>query len=200
MKKIAIFASGSGTNAENIIRYFNLENRGVAEVALVVTNRATAAVVERVARYDVPCLHFQKEEWVSGQNVLRAMREKGIDFIVLAGFLAMVPQALLAAYPQRIVNIHPSLLPKYGGKGMYGDRVHQAVIAAGDEVSGITIHYVDEHFDNGAPIAQFFCRVITSATALQGELPDTPATLAQRINSLEYAWYPIVIYRLISKV
>ncbi len=186
MKKIAIFASGSGTNAENIVKYF--QGHPEIEVSVIVANRKAAGVVERAERLGMPCLYFPKEEWASGENVLKAMRERDIDLIVLAGFLAMIPNALLEAYPDRIINIHPSLLPKYGGKGMYGDHVHQAVIANHETESGITIHYVNAHIDSGAPIAQFSCPVLPD---------DTPATLAARIHSLEYTHYPPIIAHLL---
>ena len=141
-KNIAILASGNGTNAENIIRYFR--EKATARVALVLTNRPSAYVLQRAASLDVPALCFSKDEWADGRPVLQALQAHAIDFVVLAGFLARVPDNILHAYPQRMVNIHPSLLPKFGGKGMYGDRVHQAVLAAGETESGITIHYTNE--------------------------------------------------------
>ncbi|MDO4163128.1 MAG: phosphoribosylglycinamide formyltransferase [Bacteroides sp.] len=178
-KNIAIFASGSGTNAENIIRYFRV--KGGAQVVLVVTNRKDAYVAERARRLQVPCVYQPKEEWAEGNNVLALLEEKSVDFIVLAGFLARIPDRLLRAYPDRIVNIHPSLLPKFGGKGMYGNRVHEAVLAAGEAESGITIHYINEHYDEGTVIAQYRCPVLPT---------DTAEELAQRVHSLEYEYYP----------
>ena len=138
-KNIAVLASGSGTNAENIIRYFR--EKGSARVALVLTNRQNAFVLERAKGLGVPCVWFAKSDWESGELVLSTLREHDIDFVVLAGFLARVPDNILHAYPNKMINIHPSLLPKFGGKGMYGDRVHEAVIASGEKESGITIHY-----------------------------------------------------------
>lgn len=188
MKKIAIFASGSGTNAENIVRYFT--GHPEIEVSLIVTNRKGAGVVERAERLGVLCLYFPKEEWADGKKVMEAMREHRVDMIVLAGFLAMVPNALLEAYPERIINIHPSLLPKYGGKGMYGKHVHEAVVANHETESGITIHHVNAQIDSGATIAQFRCPVLTD---------DTPDTLAERVHALEYAHFPKEIERLLSR-
>ena len=140
--RIGIFASGSGTNAENIIRYFQGKNS--YRVALLVSNKQDAFVIERVRKYNVPSVVFSKADFEGTcNNVLACLREYRIDFILLAGFLLRIPDSILVAYPNRIVNIHPSLLPKYGGKGMYGDRVHEAVLEAGEKESGITIHYVN---------------------------------------------------------
>lgn len=186
-KNIAILASGSGTNAENIIRYFR--EKDSATVRLVLTNRQNAFVLERARGLEVPCFYFPKGEWESGEAVLSLLKEYNIDFIVLAGFLARVPDNILHAYPNKMINIHPSLLPKFGGKGMYGDRVHEAVIAAGEKESGITIHYTNEHYDEGAVICQKKCPVLPG---------DTPEDLAQRIHVLEYEYYPKVIEGLIS--
>lgn len=178
-KNIAIFASGNGTNAENIIRYFRAQDG--AQVVLVVTNRKDAFVVERARKLDVPCAYIPKDEWVEGSSVLSLLEDKKVDFIVLAGFLARVPDCLLQAYPNRIVNIHPSLLPKYGGKGMYGNRVHEAVVAASETESGITIHYINEHYDEGAVIAQYHCPVFPT---------DSAEDVAARVHALEYEYYP----------
>ena len=169
-KNIAILASGNGTNAENIIRYFR--EKATARVALVLTNRPSAYVLQRAASLDVPALCFCKDEWADGRPVLQALQAHAIDFVVLAGFLARVPD-----------NI------KFGGKGMYGDRVHQAVLAAGETESGITIHYTNEHYDEGAVIRQYACPVLPD---------DTPDTLAARVHRLEYAHYPEVIEALVQ--
>lgn len=185
-KNIAIFASGNGTNAENIIRYF--QGNGEVRVKLVVSNRRSAFVLERAARLGVPSACLTKEEWADGRAVLALMEEAEIDFIVLAGFLARVPDCLLQAYPDKIVNIHPSLLPKFGGKGMYGEHVHEAVLAAGEQESGITIQYINEHFDEGAIICQQKCPVLPD---------DTPDTLAARVHALEYEYYPRVVEQLV---
>ena len=186
-KKIAVLASGSGTNAENIIRYFR--EKSSACVALVLTNRQNAFVLERSRWLEVPCFYFPKSDWENGEAILSVLREHDIDFVVLAGFLARVPDLILHAYPNKMINIHPSLLPKFGGKGMYGDRVHEAVIAAGEEESGITIHYTNEHYDEGAIICQVKCPVLPE---------DTPDDLAHRIHALEYDTYPKVIEKLLE--
>lgn len=185
-KNIAIFASGSGSNAENIIRYF--QKSGSAQVSLVLSNKSDAYVLERAHRLRVPCNVFPKEDWIAGDEILAVLQEARIDFIVLAGFLFRVPDLLLHAYPYKIINIHPALLPKYGGKGMYGDRVHQAVVTAGEKESGITIHYINEHYDEGAIIFQASCPVLPS---------DTPEEVASKVHALEYAHYPHVIESLL---
>ena len=186
-KNIAIFASGSGTNAENIIRFFQ-ESESVS-VALVVSNRSDAKVLERAARAGVEHRFVPRPLWTEGEAVAQLMEQFAIDFIVLAGFLARVPDCLLHRYPQRIINIHPALLPKFGGKGMYGDHVHRAVVEAGERETGITIHYINEHYDEGAIICQFRCPV---------EADDTPGQVAARVHGLEYAHYPEVIRRLVE--
>lgn len=186
-RNIAIFASGNGTNAENIIRYFQAKE-GEIQVTLVVTNRQEIPVFERAKRLDVSCIYMNKDAWTTGEEVIRLLHERKIDFIVLAGFLARVPDVILQEYPRRIVNIHPSLLPKYGGKGMYGDRVHQAVVEAGEKESGITIQYINEHYDEGDIITQYRCPVLPG---------DTPEELAKRVHALEYEYYPQEIERII---
>ncbi len=188
-KNIAILASGSGTNAENIIRYFQVKKS--ASVALVLTNRRDAFVLERARGLGVPYCFFPKDEWGHGGAILSVLEEHGVDFVVLAGFLARVPEAILHVYPGRIINIHPSLLPKFGGKGMYGNRVHEAVLAAGEVESGITIHYINEHYDEGDVIRQVRCLVLPE---------DTPEELACRIHALEYEVYPEVIEQLLSEI
>lgn len=186
-KNIAIFASGSGTNAENIIRHFQ-GNKDV-NVALVVSNKPDAYVLVRAANLHVPSLTLTREEFAQGERLAALMKERGIDFIVLAGFLLRVPEALIEAYPGRIVNIHPALLPKYGGKGMYGDRVHRAVVEAGERESGITIHLIDEQYDRGTTVFQAKCPVLPG---------DTPDDVAHKVHALEYAHYPEVIERLVT--
>ena len=185
-KNIAIFASGSGTNAENINRYF--QENDLIRVALVLSNRSDAYVLERAHRLQVPSEVFLKEDWVSGEQILALLHEYHIDFIVLAGFLVRVPERLLHAYPDKIINIHPALLPKFGGKGMYGDRVHEAVVAAGETESGITIHYINEHYDEGDTIFQAKCPVLPDDSAID---------VAQKVHSLEYKHYPLIIERTI---
>ncbi|GAA6241083.1 phosphoribosylglycinamide formyltransferase [Bacteroides fragilis] len=186
-KNIAIFASGSGTNAENIIRYF--EGNDSVRVKLVLSNRRDAYVLERAHRLGVLCRAFPKSDWEIAESILDLLREHQIDLIVLAGFLLRIPDALLHAYPNKIINIHPALLPKFGGKGMYGDRVHEAVVMAGESESGITIHYIDEHYDEGSIIFQAKCSVLPG---------DTPAEVAKKVHALEYEWFPRIIEQTVN--
>ena len=186
-KNIAIFASGSGTNAENIIRY--LQENDFIRVALVLSNRSDAYVLERANRLKVPSKVFLKDDWISGEQILALLREYNIDFIVLAGFLVRVPDVLLHAYPDKIINIHPALLPKFGGKGMYGDRVHEAVVTAGEKESGITIHYINEHYDEGDTIFRATCPVLPT---------DSPGDVAEKVHALEYEHFPRVIEQIIT--
>lgn len=181
-KKIAIFASGSGTNAENIIRHFQGNDK--VSVSLILSNKSDAYVLERARRLKVPFVVFPKEDWVAGDKVLTVLQDHCIDFVVLAGFLIRVPDALLHTYPDKIINIHPSLLPKFGGKGMFGDRVHKAVVAAGEKESGITIHYINEHYDEGNIILQVKCPVLPG---------DTFEDVAKKVHTLEYQCYPAAI-------
>lgn len=181
-KNIAIFASGSGTNAENIIRYF--KENDLVRVSLVLSNKSDAPVLIRAQCLQVPVAVFSKDAWQTGKDILTLLRHHQIDFIVLAGFLLRVPEVLLHAYPNKIINIHPALLPNYGGKGMYGDRVHEAVVAAGEKQSGITIHYINEHYDEGSIIFQAQCEVLPQ---------DSPTEVAQKVHALEYKYYPHVI-------
>ena len=184
---LAIFASGTGTNAARIIDYF----RGSAnvKVRLIVCNKPGAGVLGIAEREGVTTLLIEKEPFFRGGAYVDELRAKNIDFIVLAGFLWKIPEALVKAYPGRIINIHPALLPKYGGKGMYGRFVHEAVIAAGEKESGITVHYVDEQYDHGKHIYQFTVPVSPD---------DTPETLAQKIHELEHKHYPIVIEEMLN--
>ncbi len=186
-KNIAIFASGSGTNAENIIRYF--EKNDSIKVELVLSNKKDAYVLERATRLGVSCAVFTKDYWAEGREVLDLLKEHSIDFIVLAGFLLRVPDVLLHVYPNKIINIHPALLPKFGGKGMYGDRVHEAVVAAGEKESGITIHYINEHYDEGDIVFQATCPVLPS---------DSPADVAKKVHALEYQHFSVVIEQLVT--
>ncbi|WP_337420078.1 phosphoribosylglycinamide formyltransferase [Phocaeicola sp.] len=186
MKKIAILASGEGTNAERIIRYFT--GYATIEVAVVIASRPTAHVIERAHTLNVPCEVIIPQDFAAGKG-LEVLKNYGIDFVVLAGFLSRIPDDVLHDYARRIVNIHPSLLPKFGGKGMYGMHVHEAVLAAGEHESGITIQYINEHYDEGDIIFQAKCPVLPG---------DTPETLAQRVHALEYTYYPQEIERLLS--
>jgi phosphoribosylglycinamide formyltransferase 1 len=186
LKKIAIFASGSGTNAENIIRYFNFGK--LARVDLVLTNNRNAYVIDRAKQLLVDCRIFDRQTFYHTDEILNLLNTRGIDLIVLAGFLWLVPDNILKSYPGRIINIHPALLPKYGGKGMYGHIVHDAVIQSGDKESGITIHYVNEKYDEGAIIFQARCNVIPGSSA---------DDLAARVHELEYRHYPKVIEKIL---
>ena len=188
MKKIAIFASGSGSNAENIIQYFAQKPQFC--VKSVFCNVPDAYVLERAKKYRIPSFVFNREEFRNPDKVFRQLQEQEIDFIVLAGFLWLMPSFITAAWPNKIVNIHPALLPAYGGKGMYGHHVHEAVIAAGEKESGITIHYVNDHYDQGAIIFQAKCPVLPT---------DTPDDLAARVHELEYRYVPQIIAETILK-
>ncbi len=188
-KKIAIFASGAGTNAEKII--IHLKHHSSIQVALVVCNKPGAGVLSIASTHHIPVVLIEKERFFRGDTYLSEFKKYGIDFIVLAGFLWKIPVALIAAYPDRIINIHPALLPKYGGKGMYGMKVHEAVIGAGEKESGITIHYVNEHFDEGKHIFQASCAV---------EEGDTPESLAEKVHALEHRYFPEVVEKAVSGI
>jgi phosphoribosylglycinamide formyltransferase-1 len=189
MKNIAIFASGSGTNAENIITYFSTRN--TAKVALVLSNKRDSFVLERAAKHNIRSVFFDRKEFYVSGKVLRYLMLYKIDFIVLAGFLWLVPQGILEQYNNRVINIHPALLPGYGGKGMFGDSVHKAVIGNQEKESGISIHYVNEAYDKGDIIFQARCKV---------DPLDTPESLAKKIHTLEYQYYPKVIEDLVEKL
>jgi phosphoribosylglycinamide formyltransferase-1 len=189
MRNIAIFASGSGTNAENIIRYFS--NNKTAGVSLVLSNKREAYVLKRAATLNVRSVFFDRKELYTKDKVLRYLTMYKIDFIVLAGFLWLIPENILDIYDKRIVNIHPALLPGYGGKGMYGEKVHEEVIANHEKESGITIHYVNKSYDEGDIIFQARCKV---------DSKDTPDTLAAKVHSLEYEYFPKVIEDLVAKL
>jgi len=182
MKNIAIFASGSGSNAENIANYF--KGSEIAQISLIVCNKAGAYVFERAERLGIPSKLVTKKEMANEEAVMALLREYKIDFIVLAGYLLLVPKYLVDAYPHAIVNIHPALIPLHCGKGMYGDRVHEDVIKCGDKESGITIHYVNEFFDNGDIIFQAKCPVVPG---------DDAHAVATKVHQLEYAHFPHVI-------
>jgi phosphoribosylglycinamide formyltransferase-1 len=186
MKKIAIFASGSGTNAQNIIAFFEKDNS--AEVVLVLSNNPKAIVLERAKKHQVQTCVFDSAQLESETGVLNTLLSHEIEFIVLAGFLWKFPKALLAHFGGRVINIHPALLPKYGGKGMYGEHVHRAVIKNKEKSSGITIHYVNEHYDDGAVIFQAECPVSPG---------DTAEDLAKKVHALEQQYFPKIIKKLI---
>lgn len=186
-KKIAIFASGAGSNAKKIIEHFS--GHSAFEIALIVSNNPNAGVLEIAKTNSVATLLIEKERFFRGDGYIADLTKADIDFIVLAGFLWKVPSALISAFPDKIVNIHPALLPKYGGKGMYGHFVHEAVIAAKEKESGITIHFVDEKYDHGSTIFQVTCPVSEY---------DTPETLAQKIHILEHLHFPVQLEKTLS--
>jgi len=189
MKNIAIFASGSGTNAENLINFFRMSPFG--RVCLVLTNNKNAGVIPRSQSNDIETFIFTRKQFYHTDEVLDLMKQREIDFVVLAGFLWLVPPQLLEGYGNKIVNIHPALLPAYGGKGMYGHHVHEAVITNGEKESGISIHYVNQKYDEGDIIFQARCVVETG---------DTPDTLASKIHHLEYEHFPRVVEQLLQKL
>ncbi|AWG21025.1 phosphoribosylglycinamide formyltransferase [Flavobacterium faecale] len=181
MKKIVIFASGSGSNAENIIKYFNSNEK--AEVVGVFTNNPKAGVIERVKKLHIDALVFSKEELFEGK-ILSSLRDLQPDLIVLAGFLLKFPESIIAEFPNNVINVHPALLPKFGGKGMYGMNVHRAVVENKETESGITIHYVNENYDEGAIIFQKSFAINSS---------DTAEDVADKIHDLEFNNFPVVI-------
>jgi phosphoribosylglycinamide formyltransferase-1 len=188
MKRIAILASGSGSNAENIIKYF--KNKNYVQVEVVLCNKEDAFVFERAKRLEVEAQYLPNSEFKNGLKLLEILKEKQIDFVVLAGFLLKIPENLLAKYPDKIINIHPALLPKYGGKGMYGMNVHKAVVANKENVTGITIHFVNENYDEGQIIFQSSVSVSPN---------DTAEKVAHKIHNLEYMHFPRVIDEIIKK-
>ncbi|HNP20236.1 MAG TPA: phosphoribosylglycinamide formyltransferase [Fulvivirga sp.] len=181
MINIAIFASGSGSNAENIANYF--KDHSDIKVKLIVTNNPKAFVLERAKKLGIETLKFNRDEFYNSEKLVDQLKSQEIHFLVLAGFMWLVPAYLVKAYPQQIVNIHPALLPKFGGKGMYGDHVHNAVAAAGEKETGITIHYVNERYDEGDIIFQAKCNVENL----------NPDQIAEQVHQLEYKHYPKVI-------
>lgn len=190
MIQLAVFASGAGSNARRIIEHFTTEAASLAQVSLIVCNKPGAGVLQIAADAGIPTLIIERERFLRGDGYVAELQAAGIDFVVLAGFLWKVPITLIEAYPRKIVNIHPALLPKWGGKGMYGAFVHQAVVEAKEPESGITIHYVDEHYDHGDTIFQASCPV---------DANDTAESLAHKIHVLEHAHYPKVIEQLLRE-
>ncbi len=186
MRNIAIFASGTGTNAENIIKYFS--NKNTAKVCLVLSNKQQAPVLKRAEAHNIPSIFFEQKDFYINGTVLRRLESYKTDFIVLAGFLLLVPPYIIEQYNHRIINIHPALLPAYGGKGMYGEVVHKAVLANHDRESGITIHYVNNLYDKGDIIFQARCNV---------DPDDSVHSLAEKVHALEYIHYPRVIEEII---
>ncbi|MGI9158250.1 MAG: phosphoribosylglycinamide formyltransferase [Saprospiraceae bacterium] len=189
MRRIAIFASGSGSNARKIMEHF--EGHPHIRVVLVVSNKRDAGVLAIAAEFGVDTLVIDRSSFYETEALLGALRARGVDFVVLAGFLWLAPDYLVAAYPRRILNIHPALLPKYGGKGMYGRHVHEAVKAAGETETGMTIHYVNERYDEGDIVFQATCPV---------KQDDTPDTIARNVLALEHRYYSEVVERLVNEL
>ncbi|PKD21543.1 phosphoribosylglycinamide formyltransferase [Salegentibacter salinarum] len=187
-KKIVVFASGSGTNAENIIKYF--QKQPDASVVAVFSNKRSAKVLKRAHDLNVKALYFDRDALYNSHDVLHILEDINPDLIVLAGFMWIFPTDILKRFPNRIINIHPALLPKYGGKGMYGMHVHQAIIQNKEKESGISIHYVNENYDEGEVIFQ-------AKTEISEE--DTPDTLAQKIHKLEYRHFPEILQQILQK-
>jgi phosphoribosylglycinamide formyltransferase-1 len=188
MKYIVIFASGSGTNVQQITEYFLPADD--VRVIRVYVNRSDAGVLQRAKNLDIPAVIFNRDDFYATDSILDQLEGLHPDLIVLAGFLWMVPPKIINAFPKKIINIHPALLPKYGGKGMYGSHVHRAVLENREKESGITIHYVNENYDEGNIIMQAKCPV---------EADDTPETLAKKIHALEYRYYPKTIERILAQ-
>jgi len=188
-KRIAIFASGSGSNAQKIMEYFKKHQD--AEIAIVLTNNPEAYVLQRADNFEIPSHIFDKHEFYKTDDIVKLLKNLQIDLIVLAGFLWLIPENLLKAFPNKIINIHPALLPKYGGKGMYGDKVHQAILDAGEEESGITIHFINEHFDEGEPIHQSRFKI---------EKGDDIEMIKFKGQQLEHLHYPKVVEQLLKKM
>lgn len=189
MKRIAIFASGSGTNAENLIRYF--QKSAEVRVQMVFTNNPQAGVIDRAKRLGIPTCVFNRKEFNETDKIENILQDLQIDLIVLAGFLWLVPEKLIRKFTGRIINIHPALLPKYGGKGFYGIKVHEGVIAAGEKKSGITIHFVNEKFDEGEIVFQIECEIGPD---------DTPGSLADKVHQLEYKYFPKVVHETLKRI
>lgn len=189
MIRIAILASGNGSNAENLILQ---QPSDLLQYPLIITDNAQAGVLQRAERLGVATHVFSRADFREGSAVLQLLQDEKIDAIVLAGFLSRIPQNIVEHYPSRIINIHPALLPRFGGKGMYGHFVHEAVLAAGEEVSGITIHYVDAEYDHGSALCQATCPVYPST--------DTPDSLAERIHHLEHLYYPVAVRQMVQRM
>lgn len=187
IRRIAVFASGSGTNAQNIIQYFSEKEDVIVDS--VWSNNPEAFVLERAANFGIEGIVFTRDDFRNSDTIVNTLKKRNVDLIVLAGFLWLVPQTLIAGFP--IINIHPALLPKYGGKGMYGMNVHKAVVENGERESGITIHYVNERYDDGAIIFQAKCEILPS---------DSPEDVANKVHQLEYEYFPSIIEQVLNKL
>lgn len=186
MKKLAIFASGSGSNAERITTYF--AGKDSVSIELFLTNNPSAGVIERGRRLGIPTVLFDKKTFSKTNKIVELLQNQQIDYIILAGFLWLIPENLIKAFPDKIINIHPALLPKYGGKGMWGHFVHEAVVVAGDKESGITIHFVNENYDEGKIIFQAKCQLASS---------DSADDVAHKVQALEHQYFPEIIEKVI---
>ena len=187
-KRLAIFASGSGSNAEKIAEYF--KNHPNIEISLILSNNPQAGVIARARKFQIPVVLFDKKTFNDTNRIVELLQNQHIDLVVLAGFMMLIPEAMVQAFPNKIINIHPALLPKYGGKGMYGHFVHEAVVAAQESESGITIHYVNEHYDEGTIIFQASCPVSPT---------DTPEDVAKKVQVLEHQHFPEVVEQVLEQ-
>jgi phosphoribosylglycinamide formyltransferase 1 len=185
---IAILASGSGSNAENIYTYF--ARRADVRIGIIISNKVDAFVHKRAERLGIPSITMSKSSLSDAATLLGVLRDYQTDFVVLAGFLLKIPDGVVRAFPHRIINIHPALLPKFGGKGMYGGKVHEAVVEAGEKESGITIHYVNENYDEGSVIFQAKCPVLEN---------ETPDDVASKVHALEYQYFPVIIDQVLQE-
>ncbi len=189
MKRIAILASGSGSNAENIANYF--KSNSDVEISIILSNKKDAFVLQRANKLNIPAQSFNRNDFYETNTIVNLLKDKKIDLVVLAGFLWLVPDSLIKAYPNSIINIHPALLPNYGGKGMYGMHVHKAVINNNEKESGITIHLVNEKYDDGETILQAKCQI---------DEHDTAEDLANKIHELEYEHFPLAVESYLNKL
>lgn len=187
MINIAILASGTGSNAQRLTEYF--QNNPNIQIKTIIVNNENAGIIQRVKPLGFDCKYFPRTSWSNPTEIIEYLKEQEIDLIILAGFLSIIEKSIIELYPNRIINIHPSLLPKYGGRGMYGMNIHNAVIAAGEKRSGITIHYVNEVVDGGNIIKQIECEITPK---------DTPDSLAEKIQLLEFNNFPIIIEQVAS--
>lgn len=186
---ICVFASGAGSNARKIWDYFN--NHPYIHLSLIISNKPNAPVLQMATLYNIPTATICRKDFLQPANLLKLLKHHAIDMIVLAGFLWLLPKELIASYPEKIINIHPSLLPKFGGKGMYGMNVHRAVKNSGEKESGITIHFVNEEYDKGSIIFQYSCPIETA---------DTPETISKKVQALEHLHFPKVLEILANKI
>lgn len=188
MINLTLFASGNGSNAENIFQYF--KNIPDIQIVALFSNNPDAYALKRAENNQITAFQFTKDEFYNSENVLHKLKNLQTDYIILAGFLWLIPESFTHAYPNRIINIHPALLPKFGGKGMYGMHVHRAVVDQNETQTGITIHLVNEKYDDGKILFQDYCKV---------EKMDTPETVAEKVHALEYRWFPEIIHQYIEK-